>query len=94
MVKGVARRAIMVKSPDPELFEQAIFLLRDEAFRNGPEDQILREAQEVADGCIRRNSFPNRKAGRVSAVGFGFLGVLFATVFWILYYYVSYHIFI
>ena len=31
MVKGVARRVVVVKSPDPKQFEQAIFLLREEA---------------------------------------------------------------
>ena len=31
MVKGVTRQVVVVKSPDPKLFEQAIFLLREEA---------------------------------------------------------------
>ena len=34
MVKGVSRRVIVVKSPDPRLFEQAIFLLRPYAQDN------------------------------------------------------------
>ena len=32
MIKGMSRRVIMVQSPDPELFENAIFILKNEAF--------------------------------------------------------------
>jgi len=49
LVKGVARRVIMVKSPDPKLFEQAIFLVREEAFRSGSTDQVLKEAEQAAN---------------------------------------------
>ena len=28
MVKGISRRVIVVDSPDPQIFEQAIFILR------------------------------------------------------------------
>ena len=31
MVKGISRRVIVVDSPDPRIFEQAIFILRNEA---------------------------------------------------------------
>ena len=50
MVKGVSRRVVVVKSPDPKWFEQAIFLLREEAgAEDAPEEQVLKRAQEVAD---------------------------------------------
>ena len=32
MVKGTSRRVIVVDSPDPKLFEQAIFIVRNDAF--------------------------------------------------------------
>ena len=35
MVKGVTRQVIVVKSPDPKLFEQAIFIMREDAFVEG-----------------------------------------------------------
>ena len=36
MVKGTSRRVIVVDSPDTELFEQAIFIVRNDAMnRNG-----------------------------------------------------------
>ena len=31
MVKGISRQVIVVHSPDPKLFEQAIFILKDNA---------------------------------------------------------------
>ena len=32
MVKGINRQVIVVKSPDPKLFDQAIFLLRNSRY--------------------------------------------------------------
>lgn len=48
MVKGVSRQVIMVHSPDPKLFDQAIFILKDEAVRTGiTEEALLKEARQV-----------------------------------------------
>ena len=55
MVKGVSRRVIVIKSPDKHLFDEAIFIVRDDALRTGgvTSDDILRQAQEVADRYVR-----------------------------------------
>lgn len=46
MVKGISRQVIVVQSPDPELFEQAIFILRDG--RQGITDEaLLKEANRL-----------------------------------------------
>jgi hypothetical protein len=51
MVKGISRQVIVVHSPDPKLFEQAIFILRDEAVSQGFTDEmLLKEAQQAARG--------------------------------------------
>ena len=47
MVKGITKQAVLVRSPDPELFEQAIFIVRGERGDVTPED-ILRQAREAA----------------------------------------------
>ena len=48
MVKGISRQVIVVHSPDPKLFEQAIFILKDEAVESGvTEEALLKEAQEA-----------------------------------------------
>ena len=48
MVKGITRQVILVKSPDPKLFEEAIFLVKEEALaREGVSaDQVLKEARD------------------------------------------------
>ena len=50
MVKGTSRRVVVVESPDPKLFEQAIFILRKDAFdRDGVSArEVVAEAAEVA----------------------------------------------
>lgn len=49
MVKGISRQVIMVQSPDPKLFEQAIFILKEDAISNESinEESLLREAKRL-----------------------------------------------
>ncbi len=55
MVKGISKRVIVVRSPDPRIFEQAIFIIREDyAGQNGvSEEDVLREAGRVANGYLR-----------------------------------------
>ena len=46
MVKGISRQVILVHSPDKKLFEQAIFILRDDA-REVTQEQLLKEAERA-----------------------------------------------
>ena len=48
MVKGISRQVIVVKAPDRELFEQAIFILKDDAVREGITDEKLLEQAGAA----------------------------------------------
>ena len=41
MVKGISRQVIVVHSPDQKLFDQAIFILNDEAVVKGVTDEML-----------------------------------------------------
>ncbi len=52
MVKGTSRRVIVVESPDPEYFEQAIFIVRNDVYeRKGvTAQQVLGEACRIARG--------------------------------------------
>ena len=65
MVKGVSRQVIVVHSPDPKLFEQAIFILRDEAVENGgvTDEALLKEANRLIRGPV------SQKKRRLSAYG-------------------------
>ena len=48
MVKGISRQVILVPSPDPELFDQAIFILKDSAVRKGvTEEMLLKQAKQA-----------------------------------------------
>ncbi|MBQ7345234.1 MAG: translation initiation factor 2 [Oscillospiraceae bacterium] len=51
MVKGISRQVIVVQNPDPKLFEQAIFILKDEVVAQGVTDEmLLKEAQMAVRG--------------------------------------------
>jgi hypothetical protein len=46
MVKGISRQVIVVDTPEPKLFEQAIFILKDDM--EGVTDEVLlKEAQQI-----------------------------------------------
>ena len=46
MVKGISRQVILVRSPEKKLFEQAIFILRDDA-KEVTEEMLLKEAEQA-----------------------------------------------
>ncbi len=46
MVKGISRQVIVVQSPDKKLFEQAIFILKDDAV-GVTDEQLMKEAQRA-----------------------------------------------
>lgn len=47
MVKGISRQVIVVHSPDQKLFDQAIFILKDEAVgKEGITDKMLLKAAD------------------------------------------------
>ena len=51
MVKGISRQVIVVQSPGPEMFEQAIFILKDNAVKDGITDErLMKEAQQAIRG--------------------------------------------
>lgn len=48
MVKGISRQVIVVQGPEPKLFEQAIFILKDEAVSRGVTDEeLMKQAQQA-----------------------------------------------
>ena len=69
MVKGITRQVILVKSPDPRLFEEAIFIVKEEALnREGvTTEQIMREARQAADGYLKRGKAWNRRLQKIPA---------------------------
>lgn len=66
MVKGLSRRVVVVKSPDPKIFEEAIFIVREDVLRSGGRSRsdILREAERVADSYVKTHFKPERRRGK------------------------------
>ena len=49
MVKGISRRVVVVDSPDQRFFEQAIFIVRNDAAGEGvTAKELVEEARRVA----------------------------------------------
>ena len=79
MVKGISRRVIVVDSPDPHIFEQAIFIVRHDAMHRGgvTSQQLVDEACRVARSCSRSQPTSGRSLFRKgtplfwSAIGAG-----------------------
>ena len=84
MVKGITRQVILVKSPDPRLFEEAIFIVKEEALnREGvTTEQIMREARQAADGYLKRGKAWNRRLQKIPAPLWGAAGAAAASAGW------------
>ena len=82
MVKGISRQVIVVHAPDPKLFEQAIFILKDNVGEGSTEEALLKEARGAIRGSEDR---PGKKRhfylyGAAWAVG----GSLVTGLIWLL----------
>ena len=83
MVKGISRQVIMVHSPDPKLFDQAIFILKDSAVKEGITDELLmKEAKAAIAG--RPECRRHLLTGLLWALGGGALvGMIWAAVWFL-----------
>ena len=75
---------MVVKSPDGKLFEQAFFLLREDALeRHGvTERELLEEARRVADGYVAKAARERRS--RLPAPLLAALGAAPVALAWLL----------
>lgn len=82
MVKGISRQVIVVHSPDPRLFEQAIFILKDGAVgQEGVTDEaLLKEAGQLLRGGAGKGGRRISAYGPVWACG----GALVTGLAWLL----------
>ena len=81
MVKGVSRRVIVIKSPDKSVFEEAICIVRGDALNRGVSgDEIVREAQKVANEDVASNGKRKKLRRLPRFVYFGAGAVLLAAV--------------
>ncbi len=62
MVKGISRRVIVVDSPDPHVFEQAIFIIRNDSVDSGvSSQQLVDQAVQIAKSYTRYHTVPRRR---------------------------------
>lgn len=71
MVKGVSRQVIVVHAPEPKLFEQAIFILHEDALAKGgiTDEQLLQEAKKLIRNPGKSKKSKSLLAGPVWACG-------------------------
>ena len=82
MVKGISRRVVVVDSPDQRFFEQAIFIVRNDAGGEGvTARELVEEARRVARGYTggSRLSRAWRELNPLvyTLIGAGSIGLLF-----------------
>ena len=82
MVKGISRQVIVVQSPDPKLFEQAIFILKEGAVEAGgvTDQQLLSEANRL----IRSGRAEKVGLRRISGPIWACVGALLTGVAWVI----------
>ena len=81
MVKGISRRVIVVESPDPHIFEQAIFILSNDAAGGGvSSQQVVEQAVRIAKSYARTHGAPPRRrrltTWMAALLGGGVIGLL------------------
>ncbi len=59
-VKGVARRVVIVRPPDQRVFEEAIFIVREDYASSGgvSREDVLKEARRAAGEYLRESASP------------------------------------
>lgn len=77
MVKGTSRQVIVVHSPDPKLFEQAIFILREDA-KDVTNEALLKEANLA----IRRPAAESRSGWWLYSIGWACAGAGIMALLW------------
>ena len=78
MVKGITKQVIVVHSPSEDIFDQAIFILKDSAVGEGiTEEKLMKEAKQCIRGDGERKL---SRSGPVWAVG----GATFTALLWLI----------
>lgn len=86
LVRGTSRRVVVVKSPDPRIFEEAIFIIREDLFhRSVSAESVLAEAKKAAGSYLRASAAPRRggRGRRLSKALYAGLGGLAAGLAWL-----------
>lgn len=78
MVKGIQRQVIVVQSPDRNLFEQAIFILRD-GQKGISDEALLKEAKQI----IGSSGHPDQMKWYSYGLAWAIVGGLLSSIIWV-----------
>ncbi len=82
MVKGLSKRVVVVRFPDTRVFEQAIFIVREDVGKGVTADDVVVEACNVAENYVKH---PRKsKTKQPSPLIFGIAGAGITGIAWIL----------
>lgn len=85
MVKGISRRVVVVDSPDQRFFEQAIFIVRNDAAGEGvTAHDLVEEARRIARNYASgEHSRLNRVWRELSPVVYTLMGAAAIGLIWL-----------
>jgi len=86
MVKGISRRVVVVDSPDQRFFEQAIFIVRNDAAGEGvTSKELVEEARRVARNYAGGNHGRFSRTWReLSPIVYTFMGAAAIGLIWLI----------
>lgn len=83
MVKGISRRVVVVESPDQRFFEQAIFIVRNDAAGTGVTSrELVEEARRVAKNYAG-GSKTGRRLGELNPAVYALMGAAAIGFVWL-----------
>lgn len=82
MVKGTSHRVIVVQSPDPQVFEQAIFILHGDG-GGVTSRQAVEQAERIARSYARSHQLP-RTRRRLPGAVWALAGAAMCGAVWLL----------
>jgi len=87
VVKGTSKRIVVVKSPDPKVFEEAIFIVKEDFLKRSGKVDALKEAQQVANAYIHSAVAAPRRKLRIPPPVCALIGAMLSAAVLILIYY-------
>ncbi len=86
MVKGITKRVVVVRPQDKSLFEEAIFIVRGEAFGDGgfTQEDLVKEACRVADTHMKASSKRRKALHRIPPPLLIFFVAAFTGIIWLI----------
>ena len=86
MVKGISKRVIVVNSPDPRIFEQAIFIVREDyACQTGiSQRELMRQARQAAGGYLSAGRSPSGVVPWLRGLLYAGAGAAAAALAWVM----------